>query len=157
MTALDLEDNIDTVSVEGSTDGGTWQSVGELRSAAQLNATNFYADVSAFDGSDPFYFRLRLQSNGANVFDGVSISNAAVDCYGAHDQNAYAYLDGTSVAAPFVSGTAALLLAQSANITVSELRDRILNSVDKKSTLTGLVVSLSGEKPASDAGSRTGR
>ena len=141
FSAISLENNIDTLIVEGSNDGSTWSAIGELRSAAQLAGSDFYADASAFDNANPFYFRFRLQSNGSVVSDGVAISNAGVDCYGVHDQNAYAFLDGTSVAAPFVSGTAALILAQSSGLTVSEVRNRILNNVDQKATLTGLVAS----------------
>jgi len=141
FSSISLENNIDTLIVEGSGDGSTWSAFGELRSAAQLDGSDFYADASAFDNANPFYFRFRLQSNGSVVSDGVIISNAGVDCYGTHNQNAYAYLNGTSVAAPFVSGTAALVLARSGGLTVSQVRDRILNNVDQKSTLTGLVAS----------------
>ena len=43
------------------------------------------------------------------------------------------------MAAPFVTGVAALLLAQNSALTVTQLRDRILNNVDSVSGLAGLV------------------
>jgi subtilisin family serine protease len=50
-------------------------------------------------------------------------------------------LKGTSMATPFVSGVAALILSQTPNITVSELRARILKSVDPIPSLKGKVSS----------------
>ena len=139
--SLNIEDNIDTLIIETSSDANSWSVAGEVRSAAQLPGGKYYADITAFDNANPFYFRFRFHSNNSVVFDGVAINSAGIDCYGGHDQNSYAYLGGTSVAAPFVSGTAALMLAQSGTLSVSEIRDRILSNVDKPSALNGLVSS----------------
>jgi subtilisin family serine protease len=48
-------------------------------------------------------------------------------------------LQGTSMAAPHVTGVAALILSVAPNLSVSELRDAILNSVDTITSLTGKV------------------
>lgn len=44
--------------------------------------------------------------------------------------NSYAFASGTSLAAPFVSGEAALILAKNPNLTNAQVRDRILASAD---------------------------
>ncbi len=45
------------------------------------------------------------------------------------NQNWYAIKSGTSMAAPFVSGVAALILSEHPNISISKLKNQILNSV----------------------------
>ncbi|MBA3322198.1 MAG: S8 family serine peptidase [Pyrinomonadaceae bacterium] len=53
----------------------------------------------------------------------------------------YLEASGTSMATPEVSGIAALVLATDENLTVEELRERLMNSVDKLDSLQGRTVS----------------
>jgi subtilisin family serine protease len=53
--------------------------------------------------------------------------------------NKYGYLSETSMAAPFVTGTAALLKSSNSSLSASEIKDRILNNVNKSAHLSGKV------------------
>ncbi len=55
--------------------------------------------------------------------------------------NRYQVLSGSSIAAPFVSGVAGLLLSQNAHLTISDMRSALLNTVDKQDSLIGKVAS----------------
>ncbi len=49
----------------------------------------------------------------------------------------YSFLDGTSMAAPHVTGAAALLFSLKPSATVTEVRDALLNGIDAVPSLTG--------------------
>lgn len=53
----------------------------------------------------------------------------------------YREASGTSMATPYVSGVAALVLASEPNLSVEKLRERLLRSVDKIDTLNGRIES----------------
>jgi subtilisin family serine protease len=53
----------------------------------------------------------------------------------------YGQLSGTSMATPLVSGAAALALAQNPSLTVAQLKNQIIQRVDSKAQLAGIVQS----------------
>ena len=55
--------------------------------------------------------------------------------------NTYREASGTSMAAPHVAGVAALILSNEPNLSVAKLRERLLESVDELSPLSGKIAS----------------
>lgn len=58
-----------------------------------------------------------------------------------HYANGYHYMSGTSMAAPYVTGVAALMLSVDPTLTAAGIKKVILDSVDKSDTLSDLCVS----------------
>jgi len=69
----------------------------------------------------------------------VDLAAPGVNIYSDISGGSFAYMDGTSMAAPHVSGVAALLKAQESNRTTVEIRSAILSNVDVKASLSGKV------------------
>ncbi len=53
--------------------------------------------------------------------------------------NGYSYMTGTSMAAPFVSGAAALVASHSADVTLCDVKEILLSSATKSDALSGAV------------------
>jgi hypothetical protein len=109
-----------------------WNNDSWLRNyPSSLDLYNIIA-VAAIDRSDNLAFfsnygqsTVHLSAPGVDIFSCINSSNSA-----------YASYPGTSMAAPHVSGAAALLLARYPNATLTELRRRILDGVVQIPSLT---------------------
>lgn len=70
----------------------------------------------------------------------VDLAAPGGNVYSTYLNNTYASLSGTSMAAPYVTGVAALLKSKYPNLTAVQIKEKILNGVDEVSTLAGKCV-----------------
>lgn len=140
---LQTELDTDGVLVETSPDNGAnWQIINGLSGSSNAQFVPFtWGDVA--DSVAGLRFRFRFLSNGSQVFDGVYVDNVRIACVAGPPSGTtdYQFFVGTSMATPHVAGLAGLLLSVNPNLTVAELRNAILSTVDRKASLTGKVSS----------------
>ncbi|QIR40666.1 S8 family serine peptidase [Tolypothrix sp. PCC 7910] len=89
--------------------------------------------VASLDQSD------NLAKTSSYGFQSIDIAAPGVDIYSTYPDKTYATWGGTSMAVPYVTGAAALLLAANPKLTVLELRHAILSSVQQVPSLQGKV------------------
>ncbi len=70
----------------------------------------------------------------------VDLGAPGVDVLSTVPDDDYEFFTGTSMAAPHVSGVAALLMADNPGLTNAEVKDQILNTVDPLPSLDGMVL-----------------
>jgi len=97
-------------------------------------------DISAYDGQSSVYFRFRLITDSQNTADGVSIDDVDITSIShLYEGDEFQFMQGTSMAAPHVSGLAGLIIAKYPTLPLDHLRWRILNGVDVLDDLVGNV------------------
>ncbi len=131
------ESNADYLYLEASVDGIHWslppQTMGNAILSGGISGTIPYwmplrADMNPWEGESQLQLRLRFQSDDSTTQRGFFLDNFELTSAGT--QETYTYKDGTSMAAAFVSGVAALLLSQDPELTVLDLKTIIEASVD---------------------------
>nr|WP_086426632.1 S8 family serine peptidase [Nitrospira cf. moscoviensis SBR1015] len=138
---LHTEQDIDGVLTEASRDGGTsWEPIRVITGNTNDQFEPFTLGEIADDMANS-RFRFRFESDEREAFDGVYLDDVRVVCVSSQPSEAtdYQFLLGTSMATPHVTGLVGLLLSVNPNLTVSELRNAILNTVDRKPALSGKV------------------
>ena len=135
-----------------SVGGGTYSyrallNGGEI--AASSGATRsgtFFLDVDDVDiapgGRLQLAFRYTAGA-GPSASDGVWLDNVSLTCIQAVGQGtSYGFLDGTSMAAPHVTGAAALLFSLNPSASVAQVRSALMATVDRSPCLRA------GRRPA---------
>ena len=138
---LQTEQDIDGVLLETSRNSGTtWEPIGLVTGHSDAQFVSFtWGDIA--DGMTSSQFRFRFLSDDRQTFDGVYLDDVRIACIAGSPSGTtdYQFLQGTSMATPHVAGLAGLLLSVNPNLTVSQLRNAILSTVDRKPSLTGKV------------------
>ena len=124
-----------------SQDGNNWDWV-DYRDGFNANFVPYYTDdiTSAADMLDSFYFGFGLRADSTVNYDGVYIDDVVLIrqpiLIGSYTYESDGW-SGTSMAAPFVSGVAGLVWSANSSLGYAQVKDIILNSVDKKPSLSG--------------------
>jgi subtilisin family serine protease len=155
-TAFDYAGSLGVDVVNASLGGlGTSQVVTNAMNAHPntlyvVSAGNDGADAASYYPCNSPAANLICVGASTNVDEPADFSNTsatAVDLFapGAYVLSTtlngmYSYANGTSMAAPHVSGTAALLAAKAPSATVAQMRAALLSSVDAKAPFAGLSV-----------------
>ncbi len=132
-----LEDHFDYLEIDYSVDGSSWSWV-DYRTGTNAGFTADSTDKFTFIAEmyDSFYFGFGLSSDNSNTEDGVYIDDVKL-VKKAITVDSYSYKDyqGTSMAAPYVSGVAGLIKAMTPGLSNPEIKDAIIKSVDAESSL----------------------
>ena len=138
----------DYLQLEVSTNGSTWhacplQMGGTIKyngiSGSVPSWMTVKADLGPWDGSSQLFFRLHFKSDSADTDSGFYIDNLQLTA--ASQTESYQFMQGTSMAAAYVSGLAALILSEDDGLTPREIKTIIENSVDLNQNLLERVAS----------------
>jgi subtilisin family serine protease len=135
------ETYFDYLHVETSTDGSDWTDHYQFSGSTGENWIGYYpADTKGHEGASDLYIRYRFTSDVSNIDEGWHVDDVALTAWSPDTNDAgYQRMNGTSMAAPHVSGVAALIKACNPSLTNTEIKAAIENNVDSKLSLDGKV------------------
>ena len=143
------ESSFDLLFVQSSPDGSNWLNqdilIGStvydaISGTSSGNWLSASVDLGAYDGSSTVYIRFYFLTDSSITYDGWYIDDVTVTAASSsYNGTEYQFMAGTSMAAPHVSGVAALIKALNPSLTNTEIKAAIENSVDPKDSLSGLV------------------
>ena len=115
-----------------------------------ITVANLHADGNLHTSSNYSNNHVDLAAPGARILSTIDTASFNAGYASGKMSSPYAYMTGTSMAAPYVVGTAALLYSDFPGITISQVRQSILGGVKVLPELVGKV-STGGMLNANDA------
>jgi subtilisin family serine protease len=140
------ESNANHLFLEISLDGVNWTNLplkigGTVHHSGITGRVPYWttamADLGRWDGTPQVYLRLRFHSDALSNGTGFFIDDMRLTV--ADDIDRYQFMQGTSMAAAFVSGLAALIQSEESSLTPLEIKFIIESSVDLTQNLLNMV------------------
>ncbi len=126
----------DYLAVQLSSDGLNWTDHNYIHGTYSSWVT-IETDINSYAGGN-MYIRFYFYSDFDIYYEGFQIDDLKITVLTTTD-NAYTYYNGTSMAAPIVSGIAGLLKASNPALTNIQIKSLIESNVDTMGSLSGLV------------------
>ena len=105
-----------------------------------ISVANLQADGRLHISSNYSYNAVDIAAPGSRILSTIDSETFSSGYASGKMPTPYAYMTGTSMAAPFVAGTAALLYSEFPGITLSQVKESILSGVKSLPLLAGKVV-----------------
>ncbi len=144
-TTLVFNANIDTAEnhsmfyIEASRDGVHWNTV-DYGSGNSSGWIGLEYSLTNYDDAPKFNLRFRLATDGNGSPSSVYVDNVHIIAFDPlSTKQSYIFLNGTSMAAPYVSGLAGLVKAVNPSYANLQIKDVILKNVDVTSGLRGKI------------------
>ncbi|MBI5664244.1 MAG: S8 family serine peptidase [Nitrospirae bacterium] len=137
-----LESANDYLDINISIDAVNWEWIDYRTGSTNGSFVQYSVDLTqSADSFDQFYFGFGLSADASDAREGVYIDNVVLTKE-LISISGYSYenFDGTSMAAPHVSGVAGLVLANNPSLTYYQVKASILNGADPKASLIGKVL-----------------
>jgi len=140
---LATELDVDGILIDVSGNGGTTWSSESGWTGSTSGAFQRFTMAELPDRKSNVRYRFNFISDDSIVDDGVYLDDVRAYCVSGTPSATtdYQFLAGTSMATPHVTGVVGLLLAANPNLTVTQIRNAILNTGDASSLLNGIVSS----------------
>jgi subtilisin family serine protease len=140
---LATQNDADGIQTDVSGDGGANWSTESGFTGSTNNAFLRFTMAELPDRKPNVQYRFGFSSNSSVVDDGVYVDDVRAYCVSGtpNAANDYQFLAGTSMATPHVTGVVGLLLSINPNLTVSQIRNAILNTGEASPLLNGVVSS----------------
>jgi len=138
---LSTERGFDHFIVERSTDAINWTIINSYSGSTGGVFLPLGEDLTAVSGQPSVYAVFRLRTDVSNIDDGAYIDDVNLNCASStYSGSEFEFLEGTSMAAPHVTGVAGLVASINPAFSNADIIKAILNSVDKKNSLSSKVV-----------------